>query len=183
MRVILLPLLLLLATSCGYRLGSGDLASCYRTLSVPYIQCDTTGLFTAALIKEVATSSPFQYVNGNADLCLSIQLLGFREENVGFRYDIDKQGNLTNWLVPTETRVWAAAEVTVIDNAAGCAVLGPVRLSTYVDFDHEYYLSQNGVNVFSLGQLTDIREGREAANTPLSQALAKKIIDYISNAW
>lgn len=171
-------------TSCaGYRLGSGDLADYYHTICIPYVQGDMTGLFTASLIREIGSSSPFRYVNSGGDLNLCVVLIGLREENVGFRYDIEKSGALANWLVPTETRLWAAAEITVIDTASNCILVGPVRVATSVDFDHEYYLSQNGVNVFSLGQLTDIREACEAAQTPLSRALAQKIVDYITNVW
>lgn len=177
--MVVLPLCL---TSCGYRLGSGVLST-YQTIDIPYITGDITGLYTAALIREVSYSSPFSYVNHNGDLTLRICLIGFRDENIGFRYDIEKSGALANWLVPTETRLWAAADITVIANDSNTILLGPVRVETSVEFDHEYYLSQNGVNVFSLGQLTDIREAREAAQTPLAQALAQKITDYISNVW
>lgn len=169
-------------TGCGYRLGSGVLST-YQTIDIPYITGDLSGLYTAALIREVSHTSPFQYVNSGGELTLRVCLVGFRDENIGFRYDIEKSGALANWLVPTETRLWAAAEITVIACDSNTILLGPVRVETSVDFDHEYYLSQNGVNVFSLGQLTDIREAREAAQTPLSQALAQKITDYISHVW
>jgi hypothetical protein len=179
----MLAIALSLTSCCGYRLGSGDLSDAYHTISIPYICGDMTGLFTASLIREIGNSSPFRYVNSGGDLLLCIRLIGQRDENVGFRYDIEKSGALANWLVPTETRLWAAAEITVIEAASSMPLVGPVRVATYVDFDHEYYLSQNGVNVFSLGQLTDIREATEAAQTPLSRALAQKIVDYISNVW
>jgi hypothetical protein len=168
-------------TSCGYRAGSGKLSDDYSTLTVPYIQGDNTGLLTSALIREVGVSSPFRYVNCDGDLCLDVRLVGFREENVGFRYDLQRDGKRAPWIIPDETRLSVAVEVKVLDHE--CIVLGPVRLTAAVDFDHEYYLSPNGVNVFSLGQLTDVREAREAANTPLAEAIAKKVVDYISNAW
>lgn len=174
---------LCLTSCCGYQLGSGDLADSYHTVCIPYVQGDVMGLFTASLIREIGNSSPFHYVNTGGDLSLYVRLVGLRDENIGFRYDIEKSGALANWLVPTETRLWAAAEITLVDSVSNCILVGPVRVATSVDFDHEYYLSQNGVNVFSLGQLTDIQEARDAAQAPLSRALAQKIVDYISNVW
>ncbi len=44
-----------------------------------------------------------------------------------------------------------------------------------------YYSSRKGVNVFSLGQVTDIDEARDVAEYPLHRRLAQKIVDYINN--
>lgn len=176
-------LLLFLLSACNYRFGSGSLSETYRTINVPYVEGDATGVFTAALIKEIGVSSPFQFVNWDADLCLTVRLIGLREENVGFRYDLESNGTLADWIIPAETRLSAAAEITLVDNQTGTSLFGPICLSTAVDFDHDYYLSPNGINVFSLGQLSDIREGKEAATPPLSQALAQKIVAYIRSVW
>jgi len=68
----------------------------------------------------------------------------------------------------------------------GCScelVAGPVCISAFVDYDHGYHLLSNGLNVFSIGQLTDISIAGEAVARPLSEAVARSIVDYLLNAW
>ena len=176
-------LLCLTLSGCGYRLGSGDIIRPYSTISIPYIQGDVSGDFTAALVRQVTVTTPLRYVDCGGDLLLQATLICPKEENIGFRYDIENGGCRAPWLIPTEERMWISAEITLLDNCSGECLIGPVIVSVFIEFDHEYYLSRNGVNVFSLGQVTDIREATDAAQTPLSEALAKKIVDTISYAW
>lgn len=172
--------------SCGYHMGSGGVLSNYQTISIPYMECDQDGIFTTTLIHHLAVTAPLRYVSCGGDLCLKTRLICPKAENIGFRYDIkDKKDRtvLAPWLIPTEERLWVSAELELVDSASCERLIGPLIVSVYIEFDHEYYLSRHGVNVFSLGQVTDIREATDAAQLPLAEALAKKIVDTIHYAW
>lgn len=172
-------------SSCGYHLdrGEGLLTSRYNSISVPYVEGDEYGDLTAAVVREIVQSGAFEYQAYGGALILQIREVDCGEEHIGFRYDRRRSGKLTDDIIPTETRITEMVEISVIESASGCMILGPVRLSAYIDYDHDYYFSRNGVNVFSLGQLIDIDEAKVAARTPLNEKLAHKIVDYLTQSW
>lgn len=169
--------------SCQYQFGYGDLSQRYSTITVPYIEGDQKGELTTEVIKQLSLSGALRYVNCGGDLTLKIKLIEFRDENIGFRYDRKKSGKLKKSIIPTETRISALAEVLVIEAGTGKTIQGPINISASVDFDHSYYSSQHGINIFSLGQLSDIDAAYDAVMHPLNQCLAEKIVDYIINSW
>lgn len=170
-------------TSCGYRFGQGVVPSSYQTISVPYVCGDQDGSLTAAIINDFEKSGGLRFRSSGAQLVTKIKLIDLCDENIGFRYDHDKKGRRTKSVVPTETRIRAVVELCVIDVCSQKVILGPVILSSSVDYDHDYYSSRDGINTFSLGQLSDIDEAREAVKTPLYRALARKIVEYINESW
>lgn len=185
---LICPLILLCASmlfSCScYQFGQGGtLATQYSTISVPYVEGDLDGSMTASIINELVRSGPFQFRQTDADLVLKVKVTDLRDENIGFRYDRKKKGKLTHSIIPTETRLTAYSEVVVENARTGCLVLGPVCVRACVDFDHDYYSNRDGVNIFSLGQLNDVDAAYDAAQKPLNQALARKIVDYLCNSW
>lgn len=211
---ILGVLSLIVLSSCGYYAGQGDITSGYSTISIPYIEGDEYGDFTAALAKEIAVTGPLRYSRCNGDLTLKVSVIDYDYENVGFRYDRKKDKHkdkdqisgqsshvssesfisseskddieeirLSHSVIPTETRVEAIAEVTLIESNSGCVLLGPVQIRAFMDFDHDYYYSWNGVNESSLGQLTDYDAAVDGSFKPLYAILAHKIADYIYDAW
>lgn len=175
--------ILLVTASCGYQWGDGAAVSCYRTVCVPYVRGDQEGRVTNALIKKMSASGTLRYCHKGGDLVLQVKLIDFREENIGFRYDRNANGELTENVIPTETRVTALAEVTVTERCSDCVVVGPDLVTTFVDYDHDYYSNHGGINVFSLGQLNDLDLARQEAYRPLSEALAERIVDHVNNAW
>lgn len=169
---------------CGYRFCDREgLAANYHSISVPYIIGDEDGSLTAAVVKAIVQSGAFEYRSSGGALILNVTQIDEREENIGFRYDRKKRGKLTHEIIPTETRIVSVVEVSVIDAASSCVVLGPARLAASVDFDHDYYFSRNGVNIFSLGQLIDIEAAYDAVQAPLNRALALKIADFLKESW
>jgi hypothetical protein len=175
---------LLLLSGCGYRFGQGGIANRYATISVPYVTGDVDGSLTAAIIKQLSTSSSLEYATCGGQLTLQVILLDIHDENIGFRYDRHKKDNeLKKDIIPTETRLRALVQVSVIEAASGEILMGPVKIASSVDFDHDYYSSRNQVNVFSLGQLSDVDEARDAVHIPLNEALAQKIVDYVNDSW
>lgn len=181
-RFLLIPLLLLLS-GCCYKFGTGSITEKYSSIYVPYVVDDKDGSLTAEVIKKVCSSTGLEYTCDCPDLILYIKIIEFRDENIGFRYDRNKDESLTRTIIPVETRLATTVEVWLVDTASGITVQGPARISTRIDFDHEYYSVREEINIFSLGQLTDSDEATDAAYHPLSVELAKKIVDYINNCW
>lgn len=169
---------------CGYHFGQNTgLQAIYSTISIPYVEGDVDGSLTAAIIKEFVRSGVFEYRQTGGSLLLNISLIDFNDENIGFRYDRRKSGEMRKSIIPTETRRTSVVEVSVENAASGCVVLGPARFSASVDFDHDYEYARDEVNVFSLGQLSDIDQACDAVQTPLNKVLANKIVDYVTHSW
>lgn len=179
---LLLPLLLL-SSCCGYRFGDGGYASRYQTISVPFVQGDWDGDFTVALVDEIARSGAFQYERDGGAVILLVKILDICDENIGFRYYRNKEGELKKDIIPTETRITAQAEVSLVEAASGSTLLGPARLSASVEFDHDFYASRHASNIFSLGQLVDYDAAYDAVYRPLNRALAHKIVDFVNDSW
>jgi len=182
MRWILLTLLICLS-SCGYQMGQGGLAQYYNTISVPYVVGDLDGSLTAAIVRKLGEVGSFEYRRSGGALCLEVKLIDYEDENIGFSYELNKHGERIKSIIPVETRTTGLIEIVLYDAGSGCILLGPTRLSGYVDYDHDYYMSRNGVNVFSLGQLTDIDAARDAAQIPLNDVLAQRVVDFINDSW
>jgi len=169
--------------SCGYRFGCGGVLCQYESICVPYVEGDHDGHLTAELIKEFEASGVIKYCHQAADVVLEVKLLDFREENIGFRYDHDSTGNLTDNVIPSETRLTVLAEVIVTERCSHESIFGPDLISTSVDYDHDYYSNHGGANVFSLGQLNDIDLAQQMAYRPLVRALARRITEHVINNW
>lgn len=176
-------LFLLALTSCGYYAGDGSLANQYETITIPYAKNDLDGFLTKEITKVFATDSDLRVENYEADLILNVELLNIDEENIGFRYDRNKRGELIHEVIPVETRLIAKAIVSLVDASNGCLIVQPIVIEATYDFDHDYTSPLNSVNIFSLGQLTDYDEAYDAAVKPLYHNLAKKICDYVSDVW
>lgn len=173
----------IILTGCGYQFGQGGVAERYSTISVPIVQGDRDGVITASIIRKITESGAYEYRNWGGALVLNVKVIDVRDQNIGFRYDREKGGKLDNTIIPAETRLTAIAEVSAVDSCSQCTVLGPVFIRACVEFDHDYYNSRDGINVFSLGQVSDYDEAYDAAQRPLSEALATKIVDYVNESW
>lgn len=170
-------------SSCGYQWGHGGSISACRTISIPYVGGDWDGNLTSALVKQLSQSSPLIYLPSGGDLILQVKIVDSSSDNIGFRYDHNKDGHAKKSVIPDETRWTMWVEVQMIEAATGEIVLGPARLYADVEFDHDYYSMRNDINVKSLGQLTDVDDAYDAAEKPLNRRLAQKIVDYINDNW
>jgi len=173
----------LVFSGCGYKMGQGTIPSLYQTISVPYAIGDEDGSLTASIIKEFEKNGGLTYVNDTGQLKLIVKVIDLRDQNIGFRYDRDRRERLNDSIIPTETRMTAVAEVCVLECLTGKQVMGPLIINASVDFDHDFYSSRNGINIFSLGQLTDIDAARDSVRIPLNETLGKKIVEYINESW
>ena len=172
-------LLAFLLTGCGYQFGEGELSQRFDTFSVRFAKGDLSGHLTEQVIRRVASETALTYVNDGADLELLLELVEVDEENVGFRYDRNKHNRRVDYIIPSETRLRAYVQLTLMDRARGCVLAGPTLLEADYEFDHDYYTSHSAVNIFSLGQVTDYDEAYEAALKPLYENLAQKVADYL----
>lgn len=164
---------------CGYRFGQGDCTGSYQTFTVPYIIGDTSGEFTAAVIKQVSEKTHLTYQKDAADLIIQIEIEDFNDENIGYRFERNRKDQLVDSIIPTETRLEVLAKMQMIEAETGLPILGPYRLKAHVDFDHDYYSSRHAVNVFSLGQVIDYDAAYDTALKPLSTLFAQKVADLI----
>jgi len=180
---VLAALLLFTFSSCQYQFGHGELSRQYSTISVPYIEGDKEGDLTAEVIKRIGTSGSFRYESSGGDLILFVKVIDYKNEDIGYRYDRKKHGQLKKVLIPTETRLNAQAEVMIKDACTGQIIRGPSVITAGIDFDHDFYFSRHEINVFSLGQLNDIDAAQDAVMQPLNRNLAAKIVDYVTNSW
>lgn len=181
---VILPLIISVSLmGCGYYFEEEGAIHSRFTLSIPYIEGDREGELTAEVSRQLAARGGFQIVSYGGELQLSIRLVDFREENIGFRYDQFIDDGLTKNVIPSETRIHALAEITVTRASSAEVIIGPDFVSASVDYDHDFYSIQGTVNVFSLGQINDISLSKSAVKDPLYRALAKKIADYVIHYW
>jgi hypothetical protein len=178
----LLHLCLLLLSGCGYQFGQGDPLLDQRTLCVPYVLGDLDGDMTAALIHQLSTSGQMKYSTTCGDLILKVKLINLYDENIGFRYDRNKEGKRVDVIIPSELRRIITAEICVINAANGCVLIEPVKISASVDCDHDFN-DIDGRNTFSIGQLTNEHAAKDAMMRCLNRILAQKIVDYLNNTW
>lgn len=171
--------LLFILSGCGYQFTAYSQPYRSKTISVPYAIGDQDGSFTNSLIYALTTGG-YTYVKCGGELSVFVDLVDFRTENIGYRYDREKDGSLTRTLIPEETRLIGIARVSLIDCESGCLVVPAFEVNASVEFDHEYYTTRDGVNTFSLGQLTDYDAARTTAYHPLNKKLAQRIVEYIS---
>ena len=174
---------ILLLTSCQYQFGQGGLPPQYTTISVPYVEEDQRGELTAAIIHRLESEGTLRYVTTGGDLLLKAKWIDLHDENIGFRYDRKQNKRLRHIVIPSETRTYGVIEISLIDANSGQILKGPVCLSAHVEFDHDYYKTRDGSNVFSLGQLTDIDAANDTVMRPLNKRLAEQIVDYLINSW
>lgn len=174
---------LLFLMACGYRVGDQAIISNYRTVSIPYVECDDDGRLTDALARAVSASGALTYRECGGQLCLKAKITATGRENIGYTYDTNQQGVRVDRLLPDEGRLIYQVEVELVDRCRGCTVLGPFCVRESVDYAFDALSTDNQLAVDSLGQYTNIDDAEWAAKHPLYDALAAKIVDYLVSAW
>lgn len=181
--MILRALLLILCVGCGYRLEENYTEdSGPERIAIPYVEGDVDGKLTAFLIKEISSSGRYLY-DPHAAIQLRVEIVDYYDENIGFRYDRSRKGKLKDYIIPVETRAYMLVQAELQSCACPEFSRNPVRIMASMDYDHDYYTIRHGVNIFSLGQLTDVDSAEEAALVPLEKKMAEKIVDYVIYGW
>ncbi|MGE3954752.1 MAG: LPS assembly lipoprotein LptE [Parachlamydiales bacterium] len=175
-------LLLVTLTACGYRFGDQGVLCHYRTIEVPFVCGDQGGRLTEALVLELARTGAIAYRSQGADLVLCAAVIDCGRENIGFQYDRNNQGELTDRIVANEGRLFLIVEVTLKDRWGYC-LIGPTRFTAQADYDFNPLSTDTELAPFSLGQFTEIDQAEEVALSPLYRDIAYKIIDYLRTYW
>jgi len=168
-------------TSCGYHMGANpNLVAC-RTFSVPYVCGDKDGLFTQELVRQLSLSG-VEYVSCHPDYILNVSLVR-RAATIGYRRERTYEDDLGKRLVATEERGTYCATFSVVRARCGSIVMGPCTVSESMDYDFQPETSPQNQTRASLGQLDFLKAAGDGAKTPLNRLLAKKIADYVLNAF
>ena len=170
---------LLLFSSCAWRLDPSLQTEETRTISIPYVQGDKTGELTAKLIQAIDCTSGLQFSQDQGELTLKVKLLDKTYDNIGFRFDHRELHKHKRKLIASETRQLDLAEINVVENGTGNIILGPCYILSSIDYDHQNYNMNSDVNVYSLGQLSDIDTTEDSLDTPRFRALAKEIAKFL----
>ena len=183
-KLTFLALLFSLTAGCSWRMAPSLDNSATRTISIPYVQGDSSGKLTNELVEQIERQGGFHFVQDGGDLTLKVKLVADKYENIGFRYDlkkfeVDRHRHGKRRIIPNETRSKLVAEVQVVDNSTGKNVLGPVYILGTAEYDHQNYSINNDINRFSLGQLSDIDTAHDVLDIPLHRNLAREIAQYL----
>lgn len=184
-KLLLATLCLLLTSSCGYRWGRGEVVGPYQSVYVPYVQGDEDGLFTTALIHELAAQGVLVTTSeSSADLLLCVVLKAPEDTNVGFIYAPPKKGaDQSHIIVANEGRLTMCATITLRESQRGEVVLGPCEVTNSMSYDFEPDLGNVNFHAFALGQLEMHNLAADAARDTLYTRFAHKIVTLIHHAW
>jgi hypothetical protein len=174
---MLLAALLALFVSCGYRSDLVYEEGEKPELCFPYVIGDSDGALTAEIVRIV--SPYFTCDSEKGDYLLKISICDDFEENVGFRYDRTRKDRLKHYIIPVETRRYIEVEAELLDRNTLKSVKGPVVLTAFTEFDHEYETVRDNANTFSLGQLTDYDAAWETSDALLYSRLAQKVLWFL----
>ena len=169
---------------CGYHNPDQDnKLSGYKTISLPYVQGDTEGNFTAVLAKTLAQSGNWEYRTFDSEISLIVEIVGTKIEDVGYNRHFNQNGQIQRWMDPNERRLSVLVKVTVIDEATQKVILGPEHLSDSVKYDFDEEFSEDNLVGFSLAQYNFFENAERIAHTSLNERLSKIVVDYLVNSW
>jgi hypothetical protein len=177
--------IVILLTGCGYHFPDKDEKI---SISIPYVKGDEEGKLTKELIKQISTSTPYEYVIEEGDLILKTVIIGSGNEQTGFRYDRKEiSGKLERNLVVSENRRVITAEITLIDGMTHEILYGPIHVTGSADYDYSDVNSLPSLSFvtpsgkiesllqFSLGQMDSVEGAEDDAALAAYRGLAKQI--------
>jgi len=185
-RLVLLFIITLALSSCGYRFDGGEKI----TVSVPYVQGDFEGELTDALVSALSHTSQFRYTQGQGDWTLKAKILNTDNQRIGFRYDRrpDKEGQRRKNIVGVENRKEISIEVKVVNSTTDALVWGPHIVKADATYDYvdpnalqDVAVVNLGTDVpsvsYSLGQLDEVAAAGEDAIYPIYRRLARRVVE------
>jgi hypothetical protein len=179
----LVVLFCLTLTGCAYHMGDGGVMRDGSTMAIPFIEGDNLGLMTQRLTRDLKSEHRFTLVGSGADYKLKVCLSAPKTTNIGYIYAPQKNGGVSNIIIPNQGRMTLKAKVELIDCVNNCNVLGPQTVETFLDYDFNPDITKINFNQFSLGQLEMNEMAKDAARDSLYYLLSEKIVDLLDSAW
>jgi hypothetical protein len=159
-------------------------------VTVPYIPGDANATFNNELVYQLGASGHFVCVPSDGDYILQAAIISDTQSRIGFRYDRDNvSGSLEKNLLGVEDRRAVKAEISFIEAGSGKVVIGPLEVSSDVDYDYTdpgsprdlLYTPSSGASVsvmqFSLGQLDSYEGAYDSTSREVFRKLAEKITE------
>ena len=185
-------LLLSLIASCHYQWQPDFEGHLRPTISVPFVNGDEDGMFTAQIIETISASGLADVRSHGGQYLLKVSILGEEMEKIGFRVDPQKvDGKVRRNLLASEGR--RAIKIEALICQGDDVVRGPYLITADADYDYVdgdsiqdlTFVNPEGATVtvlpFSLGQLEPNESAALASTRPLYRKLAQKILDAISS--
>ncbi|MBT7461839.1 MAG: hypothetical protein HN685_04060 [Waddliaceae bacterium] len=185
--IALFCILTMMTLSCGngYQWGSANtLSHSYNTIHTPYVDGDNDGKLTAAIVRELETSTGgLSYQQHSGELILHVKILDSYSENIGYRHKKDDNDDSLENIIQVESRLITKVEVSIEETATGKIISGPTLIDDSVDYDYDFDSNRTNLLAYSLGQMTTNENARGIVEDPLNVALARKIVSYINHIW
>lgn len=195
MRKLFFLIVFLSCSGCLYKCSSPN-EFAHRSVSIPYVEGDSYGQLTEALVYQISSSGPFEYKQKLSDYRLEVAIVSLTNDKIGYKKELKKKCNdshkksRTN-LLPVESRENIAAQVLLRSNLCGDVVWGPKVITADIDYDYSEqdstkdlsFVGKNGdksILTFSLGQLETVSTAQDSALRPLYQKLAKNIASALN---
>jgi hypothetical protein len=134
--------------------------------------------------------------SGSGDYRMQIAIVDTQTQTVGYRRDRQKvTGEIKKNIVASEGRKSLTLEASLYEGSSEKIAYGPYTVTADADYDYIdgdslpdlTFITASGVPTtvltFSLGQLESVEAAKEAANRPLNEKLAQKIVDVIFSEW
>lgn len=147
------------------------------TLEMGFIPGDNDGEFTF-LLAHALNQRGVGLLNGSSYI-LKVRLENLRSDNIGYRHDRNRDGQILSQLTTSEARYWESAHVEIIDASTERVLAGPVEIREYIDSD---FIPEQGPAdslSFSLGLLTTRHRAQSEALSALKQKLAAIVSSWV----
>ena len=181
-------------TSCGYHMNDESVCCIQKQISIPYIEGDSNGKLTDALIKQLCLSNYFTYSQERGDLILEGKITRETKEYLGYQFDRQPiSGKRVNRLVPDEERREITILFSLVEPYSQKVIFGPIEVTACSDYDFfnsdslqdTSFINQShhreSVLFFSLGQLDSLQGASQVALDPLYRKLAHKVVEILEN--
>lgn len=191
-RYLLITLMALASSGCGYRFEGSEEKGDLVTISVPYVNGDIEGQLNAELIKALSASGRFDCIQNQGQLVLEVSVIADADDRIGYRFDRNPtSGKLRKNIVGTENRRTISAEVRLLDGSTKEIVMGPQIVKGLSEYD---YVDSNSIRDltftntdgkpetilnFSLGQLDSIEGAHDDSSIVAYRNLARKVVDAL----
>lgn len=172
---LILFLLAVTLTACGYRSYNTPFTDSAQTISVNFVEGDINGRLTESLIEELVRKIPLEYVNKDPDFLLNAKVEKYFEKNVSYTFNKEQEKSFGN-----EKRAILEVSFELLNTLTGKKVVGPVQVQAEVDFDYD---QDPSVSVRHMGVVGLVDMSQDSSKDPLFRKVSEKIVGYMLAFW